>query len=88
MSNSYIITIVKDVYQFSQSIAGQKYISMQLQYWIFKILFIYLFVAVLGFCCLCGFSLVVASKGAGAAQGFHCGGFPYCGAQALGPLAE
>ena len=42
----------------------------------------YLFLAVLGFPCLHGLSLVVASKCT--AQASHCGGFSYRGAQAQG----
>ena len=43
--------------------------------------FIYLFLAALGLCCFAWPSLVVISAS------FHCGGFSYCEAQALGARA-
>ena len=50
-------------------------------------IFVYLFLVVLGLLCSVGFSLAVASRGySGVAS--HCGGFSCCGALALGHVSS
>ena len=51
--------------------------------------FMYLFLAVLGLHCSTGFSLVVEREGyslVAACRASHCGGVSWCGACALGPV--
>ena len=51
-------------------------------FYIFKILSIYFYLAVLGLCCFVGFSLIVASGGCSLAAASRFGGFPCGRAQA------
>ena len=54
---------------------------------IFTSNFIFIYLVVLSFHCCTGFSLVVAEQGilsSCSEQAFHCSGFSFCGAQALG----